>query len=73
MTHCQTCPLYTQDPEEYTQSSIPMGSTNLGSRILEKQIPESSKRQNLSILCAGNCLHSIYIEFAMNYAVFTLY
>ena len=43
-THCQTCPLYTQNTECITQSSIPVGSTNLGSRILEKQIPERSKR-----------------------------
>ena len=27
----------------------------------EKKIPESSKKQNLSLPCAGNYLHSIYI------------
>ena len=27
----------------------------------EKKIPESSKKQNLNLMCAGNYLHSMYI------------
>ena len=51
------------DPQIYRQSQpfIYAGSTNHRSRIFEKQIPESSKKQNLNLLHAGNYLNSIYI------------
>lgn len=42
-------------------------STNHDTKCSKKQIPESSKEQNLSFLQAGNYLQSIYIIFINNY------
>ena len=39
----------------------------------EKKITENSKKQNLSLLHAGNYLHGIYIVFSTIYITFTLY
>ena len=36
-------------------------SINCGPKIFRKKIPESSKKQNLNLLCTCNYLHSIYI------------
>ena len=46
--------------------------TNCGSKILRKKIPESSQKQNLNLLCAGNYLHSVYIVVTTNYIAFAL-
>lgn len=39
--------------------SIPSDSANHKSRIIFLKIPESSKKQNLNLLCARNCIGSI--------------
>ena len=51
------------DQQIYRQSQpfIYAASTNHGSKIFEKKIPESSIKQNLNLLHAGNYLNSIYI------------
>ena len=36
----------------------------------QKTIPESPKKQNLNLLCAGNYLHSFYTVFATIYIAF---
>lgn len=38
-----------------------------------KKFPESSKKQNLTLLPGGNHLYSIYIVFIAIYIAFTLY
>ena len=49
-------------------------STNFGLKIFgkkkQKTIPESPKKQNLNLLCAGNYLHSFYTVFATIYIAF---
>ena len=42
-----------------------MDSTNGGSKIFRKKIPESSKKQNLNLLHASNYLLSIYSVFGI--------
>ena len=61
----------THHPEHSTSHSAPnyswpstsMGSTDSGSKIFwkKKKNPGSSKRQNLNLPYAGNCLHGICI------------
>lgn len=41
--------------------------------FLKKEIPESSKKQNLNLLCAGNYFRNIYIIFIAIYMAFTVY
>ena len=49
----------------YSRPSVSMGSASVDSTNYgwkrAKKIPESSNKQNLNLLCAGNCLRSIYI------------
>ena len=42
-----------------------MDSTNHGFKYSKKKNPESSKKQNLNLLCIGICLHSIYIALGI--------
>ena len=51
---------------EYSRPSVSMGSasmdsTNFGLKIFRKNIPESSKKQNLDLPHADNYSQSIYI------------
>ena len=41
-------------------------------KYLEKEIPESSKKQNLILLPGGNHLYIIYVVFIAIYIAFTL-
>ena len=54
----------------YLQGSTSSDSTNYRSNILEKKIPESSKKQNLNL---PHNLHSIFIVFTNIYIAFTLF
>ena len=44
-------------------------STNFGLKVFgkKKKIPESPKKQNLNLLCAGNYLHSFDTVFTTIY------
>ena len=57
-----------------SRSSVSVGSasvdsSNHRSKIFGKKVPESSKKQNLNLLCTGDYLHSIYIVFTATYIV----
>lgn len=56
-----------------SMESLSLDSTNHKLKIPEKKIPESSKKQTLTLPRAGNYLHNIYIIFTTIYLVFTLY
>ena len=63
---------------DYNQPFLSTGSaftdlTNLRLKIFWEKIPESSKKQNLNLLHAGNYLNSIYIVRITIYIAFTLY
>ena len=47
--------------ELYSWPSVPTGSPTQDRKYSEKKIPESSKRQNLSLPYALSYLHSIHI------------
>ena len=40
-------------------------SINLRSKILQKKIPQSPKKQNFNVLYTSNCLNSIYITLGI--------
>ena len=68
----QDCTLLTAYAQHSSQGSASMGSTNHGSKIFGKIIPESSKKQNFNLPstghqlhCTHTCLHSIYIVFGI--------
>ena len=55
-------------------SAVSADSTNHGSNISEKKInPESSKKQNLNLPCAGNYLHGVYVVFPTMHIALTFY
>ena len=56
-----------------TQSALGICEFNQVQIKKEEENPESSKKQNLNLLFAGNYLHNIYIVFTSIYIAFTLY
>ena len=63
--------LYSHPP--LSEVSALANSTNHRKYSPQNKIPESSKKPDLNLPCASNCLLSIYIVFTTLYLDFTLY
>ena len=51
----------------YLRALHPQGQLTSNQKYLRKKIPESSKKQNVTLLCTGNYLHSINTLFTIIY------